>query len=287
MIAYSRKIRPLIEISQFKANELFNWLFYLSPILFLNCLTSDLLSHLNNLVFGLRLIFESNYVSNVKMAEKLLNNFCQDIVSIHDGNERIETINVHCLRHLADQVARFGPLYCYSAMSFEAANRTLSDVYSGSHSECEVICRRVLQRHKLADTEIRDPNLRSIFFKLSGISDTTNENFSEDFLETEALRKAQMRYPKATLYNRQVFNNVYFDSISFKRSKHGNCYVAFKKGGCQYFGQIQFFFELKESTSDNKILAYLKLLTVKEEIGPIKGYFYRVSWTPNEEALCH
>ena len=181
MIAYSRKIRPLDEISQFKANELFNWLFYLSPILFLNRLTSDLLSHLNNLVFGVRLIFESSYVSNVKMAEKLLNNFCQDIVSIHDGNERIETINVHCLRHLADQVARFGPLYCYSAMSFEAANRTLSDVYSGSHSECEVICRRVLQRHKLADTEIRDPNLRSIFFKLSGISDTTNESFSEDF----------------------------------------------------------------------------------------------------------
>ena len=33
MIAYSRKIRPLDEISQFKANELFNWLFYLSPIL--------------------------------------------------------------------------------------------------------------------------------------------------------------------------------------------------------------------------------------------------------------
>ena len=104
-------------------------------------------------------------------------------------------------------------------------------------------------------------------------------------METEALRKAQIRYPKATFYNRQVFNNVYFVSISFKRSKHGNYYVAFKKGGCQYFGQIQFFFELKESTSDNKISAYLKLLTVKEKIGPIKGYFYRVSWTPNEEAV--
>ena len=35
MIALSRKVRPIDEMSQYKANELLNWLIYISPVLFL------------------------------------------------------------------------------------------------------------------------------------------------------------------------------------------------------------------------------------------------------------
>ena len=163
LIAYSRKIRPLEEVAQFKANEHLNWLLYISPIVFLNRISSDLYDHLTDLVFGVKLLLESSSASNVLAAKKFLDNFCLNIVSILDGNERIETINVHCLRHLSEQVKRFGPLWCYSAMSFEAANRTLGDVFSGSHSECEIICRRILQRHNLTDCDELEPDLRKIY----------------------------------------------------------------------------------------------------------------------------
>ena len=107
MIAYPRKTRPLGEMGQFKANENFNWLFYVSPIVFLNVLPQKILSHLYNLVFGVRLLLETSSEEKVAQAEYLLTDFCRQIVDIHDGEERIETINVHCVRHFADQVRRF------------------------------------------------------------------------------------------------------------------------------------------------------------------------------------
>ena len=59
MVSNSRKIRSLEEINQFKANEFFNWLLYVSVILFLDRLPIDVYSHLSNLVFGIRLLLES------------------------------------------------------------------------------------------------------------------------------------------------------------------------------------------------------------------------------------
>ena len=56
MIAFSRKIRSLEELSQFKANEYFNWLLYLSPLIFLSRIPRELYEHLCNLVFGVRLL---------------------------------------------------------------------------------------------------------------------------------------------------------------------------------------------------------------------------------------
>ena len=103
------------------------------------------------------------------------------------GNEKIETINVHCLRHFADQVRRFGPLCCYSAMSFEAAYRLLSQHFSGSHSEAEIICRRFLQRQKLAQKEVFNPKLKTLFDKFVGCSNVADECYDNEFRETEAV----------------------------------------------------------------------------------------------------
>ena len=123
LMVYSRKIRSLDEVAQFKANENFNWLFYISPLVFRRRIPEKLYNHLLNLSFGVRLLLESSCDSFTFDAQLFLDTFCEEIVTIHGGNERIETINFHCLRHFVNQVRRFGPLYCYSAMSFEAANR--------------------------------------------------------------------------------------------------------------------------------------------------------------------
>ena len=203
MISYSRKIRSLEEISQFKANEIFYWFFYISPIVFLDQIPFALYSHLTNLVFGIRLLLESSSPASIRAAEKLLDQFCSEIVAVNGGNERVETINAHCLRHLPDQVRRFGPLFCQSAMCFESANRTLGEVFSGSTSECEVICRRVLQRHKLSGVEVQSEKLKPLFFKLSG-KNKTNENFDREFAETDELKDGRLQYPTAIFTNRHM-----------------------------------------------------------------------------------
>ena len=151
LISYSRKIRSLDEIGQFKANEFFNWMFYVSPVVFRKCIPGTLYESFIKLVFGVRLLLESSRENDILLSENLLNQFCSNIVDIFDGNKRSATINVHSLRHLPDQVRRFGPLFAFVAMSFESANRILSEIYSGTHHECDVICRRFLQKQRLLD----------------------------------------------------------------------------------------------------------------------------------------
>ena len=228
MIAFSRKVRSIEELAQYKANELPNWLIYISPILFLEYLSSSLYSHLSNLVFGIRLLLELNSESSVAAAESYLNLFCQEIAFHHPSDSRAETINSHCLRHLPDQVKRYGPLFCQSAMAFESANRTLGEVFSGANSECAIICRRVLQRHKLADNKIKSEKLQALYSSLSG-KPRDCANLAREFIETEAVQEIKLKYPNALFFNRQTVNNVYFDSPTYKRSKLANCFVSFEK----------------------------------------------------------
>ena len=201
LISFSRRFRSLEEVSQYKANEMFTWLFFLSPIVSFRRISDSLYSHLSNLVFGFRLIFEYCSPGRISKAEKFLQQFCQEIVSIHGDNERKETINVHNLRHLPNQVSRIGPLFCQSVMSFEAANRLLGEVFSGSNSECEIICRRLLQRHKLKSVEINDARLCPIYSKLSG--NPNKMSGPDDFVETEALLERRQFYADGVFPNRQ------------------------------------------------------------------------------------
>ena len=284
VISYSRKIRSLEELSQFKANEFFNWLFYVSPIVFLNRISTDLHSHLKNLAFGIRLLLESSSETNVQAAEKLLDEFCREIVRFHGGNEKIETINVHCLRHLPEQVRRFGPLFCQSAMCFEAANRTLGEVASGSNSECEVICRRVLQRHKLCDFHPLNNNMMPLFCKLSGKRHNECSNYSNKFCETPALIEGRKKYGTSKFLNRFYYKHLYFDSPVYKRSKLGNCYICYKNDlNIEQFGKIQYLLQFCENSDET--LANVLHFLVTEELGPVNGFFYRVQFTDFEELV--
>ena len=69
MISFSRKVRPLEEMSQYKANEMLNWLLYLSPIVFFERIGDVLYNHLTNLVFGIKLLLESSRNENVTKAK--------------------------------------------------------------------------------------------------------------------------------------------------------------------------------------------------------------------------
>ena len=241
--------------------------------------------HLSRLSFGIRLLLESSAAENVRIADHLLTQFGSEIVAIHDGNERIETINVQCLKHLPDQVKRFGPLFCYSAMSFESANRMLGDNFSGSNSECEIICRRILQKHKLSDEDIKDSELRQLFNKLSGrpIKDTFAS--SDEMKQTEALTAGQRQYPYAVFLNRLKANDTYFDSEAFSRSKLGNCFISYLENGEDSFGKIQYFVKIPNQPYFDEVQANVRLYAKTEDVGLVKGYVFRVQETSRENLI--
>ena len=281
MIAYSRKIRSLDEMPQFKANEYFNWLFYISPLIFKNRLSERLYSHLTNLSFGIRLLLESSSQIKVSTAERLIYDFCREVVSMHGGNERIETINVHCLKHLPDQVRRFGPLFTFSALSFEAANRTIGDVFTGSNSECHVICRRILQKHKISLIDIKNPLLENLFHHFTNKENPDSSKFTEGTETTTAVKEARKNYPFGIIFNRQLHNQVYFDSTCFIHSKKSNCFVFYNENGREVFGEIQYFIELSKTEMFANVLIHKTL----EEVGPVKGLIFQICRTEVENLV--
>ena len=55
--------------------------------------------------------------------------------------------NLHSLKHLPDQVRKFGPLSVQSAKSFESAHAFLAKFESGTHAVCGINARRYLGKH--------------------------------------------------------------------------------------------------------------------------------------------
>ena len=231
------------------------------------------------LVVGVRLLLESSKKESVNLAEEHLQIFCEEIFKIR-GDGKSETINVHPLLHLPDQVRRFGTLRCFSGMAFEAANKTFKEVYSGSVQECEIICRRILQRHHLSVQEVDEEGLSEIFSKLN--NRPTDTNFSSHMVRTPELMEGQRQYPEATFFNRQIVNHVYFDSTAYDRSRHGNCFVVYKTSSGEQFGKILYFMKLNGPPHNGAIQAVLTVYDVTGEIGPVPGFYYRVKKTEQE-----
>ena len=112
----TRKIRPLKDIATFKV-----YLLYLAPIVFPDFFfvedrSSDI-EDLNNLVFAVRSLYESN--NEADMCDSLLNVFC---LSMSEKTNQFESINFHLLRQLRWQAKKIGPLFASSASMFESAN---------------------------------------------------------------------------------------------------------------------------------------------------------------------
>ena len=73
-------------------------------------------------------------------------------------------------------------------MSFESANRSLGEVFTGSNSECEVICRRILQRHHLTNLKVQNSEFKQVFGKLTEKLHAEYATFNKNFNETEAVK---------------------------------------------------------------------------------------------------
>ena len=168
---------------------------------------------------------------------------------------------------------------------FEAANRTLGDVFTGSQNECEIICRRILQRHKFASAQIQDPKLREIFSNLTGNVYIDNASYCDEFIYTSAVKHGKSLYAEADFFNRHFFQNAYFDSPAYARSKHANCFVSFIENTDEVFGQIQYFFTQPGPPFFNEVQAEIKILRTLREIGRVKGFFFEVEETNNLKSV--
>ena len=169
-------------------------------------------------------------------------------------------------------------------MSFGSANRISGELFTGSHHEIEIISRRFLQLRRLNDTTIESPDVQRVWNQLSGIEELERSHLDHGLKETDLLPEGRRCYSNGQFYNRQFFRNVYFDSLCFSRAPmQGDCnsFVSFSYHSEVCFGQIVYFVSIPESYN-GKIIAVVKKYQTLEEVGTVKGFFFRVRETCEE-----
>ena len=105
------------------------------------------------------------------------------------------------------------------------------------------------------------------------------------FAETEALLIGKEQYPEGKFYNRQTVKSVCKDSLASKKSNDGNCFVSFTQIEEICLGQIQYFIELDDSSSNQKVYPNVIFFSVVESISPIEGFIYRDCLTKIENPI--
>lgn len=113
-----RTPRQLKDRNYWKASEIRDFLLFYFPILLKDKLPTKYYKHFLLLVYGTRILLQEKiHVHEINTAESLLDNFTVNILQLY-GLEKC-TYNVHQLTHMAQQVRMWGPLWTWSAFSFE------------------------------------------------------------------------------------------------------------------------------------------------------------------------
>ena len=85
----------------------------------------------NQLSVAIKLLYMQEVVeSHIAQAQRCIDNFQSSFVELYGSDS--QAYNFHSLRHLSDQVRRFGPLWRCSLFGFESANNILLKSVVGS-----------------------------------------------------------------------------------------------------------------------------------------------------------
>ncbi len=119
-----RVVRPLSQVSLWKANEYRTWLF-VAPIVLQGYLPKRYLDHFSKLSSAVYILLCENISSeNLLRAETLLLEYVCDTYALY--GESFCTYNLHLLTHLGDCVRHFGSLHHANCFMFEAKNVQLA-----------------------------------------------------------------------------------------------------------------------------------------------------------------
>lgn len=111
---FCRQPRSLTEIDRWKATEFRLFLLYCGPVVLKGILPDTFYKHFLLLFVASTILSDKNLsITYTDYASSLLSSFVNGVVELYGRTELV--YNIHCLLHIVDDVARYGPLDSYSA----------------------------------------------------------------------------------------------------------------------------------------------------------------------------
>lgn len=127
----TRKPRSLEKLSLFKASEYRSLLLFYFPICLIGLVPDAILKHVRLLSAATYTLLKSSMTfREIDDAEKMLERFVVQHQKLFGIDKMV--MNVHLLKHLADDVRELGPLWCHSAFPFERNNGVLLKKANGT-----------------------------------------------------------------------------------------------------------------------------------------------------------
>lgn len=222
--SFPRLPRSLKERVFWKANEWRAWLLYYSLPCLKNILLLKYYKHHCLLVSAIHTLLQCKIsASDLDNATWYLVKYVTDFQNLY-GPQNM-TFNVHLLLHLGKTVLMYGPLWCYSAFSWESGNGFLVKLVKGTRGVLTQIARKYVYIHSLSRLLCR-----------YNVSDLTREYCST--IIKYYLHKNVTKLANVTLLGREVeilLNTEETDAFIEKGIKVSNmCYERMIKDGVKY-----------------------------------------------------
>ena len=182
-----------------KAADFKLFFFHLGPLLLFEkfCSNESLVESFLRLSVAIRLFSEKILEEKmISYAENQLNMFLNLFINAFSAES--QSFNFHALRHLPTQVKDFGPLWLYSAFSYESANHLLIRTVSGSIKTPE----------KIADNFLVSQFNETISHSKSGINADLYTKLSQEALEFAKVNKLsnfQSRFDNGTIFTSEAY----------------------------------------------------------------------------------
>lgn len=153
----NRQTRSTKHMPHWKANEWKTWMMVCVPILH-GILPLKYVRNLSRFVKSMSLLSADNITEkDIKNAEELYQKFYKDASRLY--GKQVCTFNMHVLKHAADCVRAWGPLWAYSMFQFENSNGVLTRLVKGTRRVCMQIVRKVSILQELQSAGGRDSNV--------------------------------------------------------------------------------------------------------------------------------
>lgn len=254
-------------LAYWKAHELKTWFFYYSTPCVADIMDREYFEHYLLLILGIYHLCQASIdPHSVDIASRALNEFVARYEHLYGLRHMIN--NLHQLRHLADNVREFGPLWTSSCFPFEDLNGKLKRLVHGSNSAQLQICTAVstylnmttLKNQKLMEGRSVTSFCESLNYKIGRLK----RHRIADSIYIIGLCEALLPLPPDIReilvhsniqdgtnyfsYQRLLKNKIMFCSGDYRRSKRSDSTYAMYSihGGPSKIGKIRKFIRITD-----------------------------------------
>lgn len=200
-----------------------------------------------------KLCQKSMTIEEVNDAGRRFNQFADQFEEFY-GAENV-TMNIHLLRHVADEVRKSGPLWAYSMFGFEAMNGVLVKSVKGPSSVIQQITKRYILKQTLAGMEKKVKAESKIeYYKKIQVVPSNDEKI--------LLSNHSISFDEITCWEAININGERYKSIKCKETNFIDCFVEFSN---ESMGKIKYFVQC-----ENLCYAIVEVFTTEKTIDHLK-----------------